>query len=192
MKHTISVIYGSVRADRVGIKAAQYLEKQLLARNHKVHFIDPMVYQLPLLDKMYRQYEKGQAPENLQKLADLFTASDGFLIVSGEYNHSVPPALKNLLDHFQREYYFKASAIATYSAGIFAGVRAALHLRTILGELGMPAISSMQPFPQVHKAFNDKLQAVQEITDKSTSKFLDEFEWYMQALKVQREKGLPW
>jgi NAD(P)H-dependent FMN reductase len=50
MEKTISIIYGSVRTDRQGIKAAKYLEKKLLEKNIKVNFIDPLEYQLPLLD----------------------------------------------------------------------------------------------------------------------------------------------
>ncbi|MFO8148209.1 MAG: NAD(P)H-dependent oxidoreductase, partial [Gillisia sp.] len=85
---TISLIYGSVRTEREGIKAARYLEKKLQERNFNVHFIDPMEYNLPFLDKMYKEFESGTAPENMEKLAQKFKDSDGFLIVTGEYNHS--------------------------------------------------------------------------------------------------------
>jgi len=101
-KLTISILYGSVRTDRHGIKAAQYLEKKILNRGHNVFLIDPIINQLPFLDKMYKEYPKDEAPENLEKIASSFRASDGFLVVTGEYNHSIPPALKNLLDHFQQ------------------------------------------------------------------------------------------
>jgi NAD(P)H-dependent FMN reductase len=188
---TISLIYGSVRTDRQGIKAAKYLEKKLLPKDIKVNFIDPLEYQLPLLDKMYKEYKSGTAPEVMEKLAKLLNASDGFLIVTGEYNHSIPPALKNLLDHFEKEYYFKPSAIASYSSGSFGGVRAAIHLRVILGELGMPAISSMLPFPFVSDVFNSNLVPKNERIESSTARFLDEFIWYMEALKNQRQMGVP-
>lgn len=192
MGTTISLIYGSVRSERIGIKAAKYLEKKLLERKIKVNFIDPQEYQLPFLDKMHKEYSKGTAPEPLEKLSNLFNQSDGFLIVTGEYNHSIPPALKNLLDHFQSEYYFKPSAIASYSVGHFGGVRSAVHLRVILGELGMPAISSMLPFPGVGQLFDDNLVPKTEMVDKSTARFIDEFLWYIEALKNQREQGTPY
>jgi NAD(P)H-dependent FMN reductase len=189
---TISIIYGSVRTNRQGIKAAKYLVGKLKVRNIKVNFIDPLEYQLPLLDKMYKEYKPGTAPEPMEKLSKLLNASDGFLIVTGEYNHSIPPALKNLLDHFQSEYYFKPSAIASYSAGSFGGVRAAVHLRVILGELGMPAISSMLPFPVIGELFDDKLVPKDERIESSTARFLDEFVWYLEAFKNQRQKGIPY
>jgi NAD(P)H-dependent FMN reductase len=189
---TISLVYGSVRSDRQGIKAAKYLEKKLKERDIQVHFVDPVKYQLPLLDKMYKEYASGTAPETMEKLAQLFNASDGFLIVTGEYNHSIPPALKNLLDHFQQEYFFKPSAIASYSAGSFGGVRAAVHLRVILGELGMPAISSMLPFPEIGNLFDTNLVPKTRHMESSTARFLDEFVWYLEAFRKQREIRMPY
>ena len=104
----------------------------------------------------------------------------------------MPPALTNLLDHFQKEYYFKPSAIASYSIGSFGGVRAAVHLRVILGELGMPAISSMLPFPLIGNLFNDDLIPKNERIESSTNRFIDEFVWYTEAFKRQRETGVPY
>ena len=192
MELTVSLIYGSVRSDRQGIQAARYLEKKLQAKNIKVHCIDPLEHRLPLLDKMYKEYSPGSAPEMMEQLANRLQASDGFLMVTGEYNHSVPPALKNLLDHFQREYYFKPSAIASYSSGSFGGVRAAVHLREIAGELGMPSIASVLPFPRIADLFDANLVPGNQYTAPSTDRFLEEFVWYMKALKRQRETGVPY
>lgn len=187
-----ALLYGSVRDDRQGIKAAKYLNNQLKGRGHTVHFIDPLEYQLPMLNKMYKEYKNGDAPEIIEKLASKLREADGFVVVTGEYNHSIPPALKNMLDHYQKEYFFKPSAIVSYSAGRFGGVRAAVHLRVILAELGTPSIPSLLPIPKVGKAFTEDGKAVEEFTDKSTKRFLDEYEWYLKALKTQRALGLPY
>jgi NAD(P)H-dependent FMN reductase len=128
----------------------------------------------------------------MENLAGLLEESDGFLIVTGEYNHSIPPALKNLLDHFQSVYYFKPSAISSYSVGSFGGVRAAVHLRVIAGELGMPAISSMLPFPLIGDLFNEDFIPKNKQIESSAERFLDEFEWYTEAFKRQRETGVPY
>jgi len=192
MQLTVSLIYGSVRSDRQGIKAARYLEGKMEERGVKVHFIDPLEFNLPLLDKMFKEFSPGTAPEPMERLAQYFNESDGFLIVTGEYNHSIPPALKNILDHFQSEYFFKPSGIASYSAGTFGGVRAAVHLRVIVGELGMPAISSILPFPQIGSLFDDNLVPLNPRIESSTSKFIDEFIWYIKALKNQRAEGVPY
>ena len=192
MKPVISIVYGSVRSERQGIKAARYLEKKLNERDVTVHFIDPMEYKLPLLDKMYKEFPEGKAPEPMEAIAKKFRESDGFLIVTGEYNHSIPPALKNILDHFQSEYLFKPSAIASYSAGSFGGVRAAVHLRVILAELGTPSISSVQPFLKVQDLFDENLIPKTDMIKKSVDRFLDEFFWYVEALTHKRKKdGTP-
>lgn len=189
---TTTLLYGSVRSERQGIKAARYFHEQLKNRGHKVHFIDPLENPLPLLDKMYKEYEPGEAPSIMEKIATQLKESDGFVIVTGEYNHSLPPALKNILDHFQKEYFFKPSAIVSYSAGRFGGVRAAVHLRVVLAELGTPSISINQAIPHIAKAFTDDGQPLEDYINKSSKRFLDEYEWYLKALKSQREKGLPY
>lgn len=191
MNPVISLLYGSVRSGRQGIKAAKFLEKRLKERDVDVRFIDPLEYQLPFLDKMYKEFDEGTAPEPMEAIANHFRESDGFLVVTGEYNHSIPPALKNMLDHFQSEYLFKPSAIACYSAGSFGGVRAAVHLRVILAELGTSSISSMQPFPGVQDLFDENLVPKNDRIEKSVSRFLDEFLWYVDALKVKRQAGTP-
>src|SRR3954462_3622286 len=145
----IVVFVGSVRSDRQGIKAARFVRRSLAARGHDITIVDPMELQLPLLDRMYKEYERGKAPAALENLATLYRAADAFVVVSGEYNHSIQPALSNLLDHFLEEYFFRPSAIVCYSGGSFGGVRAAMQLRAMLGELGMPPISSIFPVPKI-------------------------------------------
>ena len=99
-----AVLYGSVRTERKGIRAACFVVRQLERRGHATTLVDPLELRLPLLDRMYKEYPKGAAPPELERLAALYRAVDGFVIVSGEYNHGIPPALKNLLDHFLEEY----------------------------------------------------------------------------------------
>src|SRR5690606_23626397 len=101
MAHNISIIYGSVREHRQGIKAARFFEKQINDRGHKTILIDPKDFDLPMLNKMYKEY-KGQAPEKMEKLAEILRHSDGYLIVSGEYNHSMTSELQYLHEHSRR------------------------------------------------------------------------------------------
>jgi len=184
----IVVFYGSVRSARQGIKAARFIAAQCHARGHSVHLVDPLDHPLPLLDRMYKEYRTGEAPDVLQRLADLVAPADGYIVVSGEYNHTVPPALSNLMDHFLEEYFFKPSAIVCYSAGSFGGVRAAMTLRAMLAEMGMPSIPSLLPVPRVQSAFDDDGTPDDETWYKRADRFLDEFEWYATALKLARER----
>ena len=181
------VVYGSARQQRQGIKVARFVSNTLEERGHTVTLIDSEQYKLPLLDRMYKEYDAGAAPANMTAISEALTAADGFVIVSAEYNHSIPAALKNLLDHFQREYLYKPSAIVTYSAGPFGGVRALVNLRAILAELGTPSIPSAFPVSHVHKAFDDNGNAVEASYKNRIVKFLDEYEWYADALRCKRK-----
>lgn len=187
-----AVVYGSVRSKRQGIKYARFVQAQLVARGHDVSLIDPLSYPLPLLDKMFKEYPEGTAPTPLPELAAIIRAADGFVIVSGEYNNGIPPALKNLLDHFLEEWFWRPSAIACYSAGPYGGVRAAMQLRATLAELGMPSIPSIQPMPKVQDQFDDDGTPRDPAHVRRIGRFFAELEWYAAALKEARQHGTPY
>ncbi|WP_375454540.1 NADPH-dependent FMN reductase [uncultured Methylobacterium sp.] len=186
------VILGSVRADRQGLRVARFLIAQLEARGCEAPLVDPMVLQLPLLDRMYKEYPKGEAPPVLEGLATLYARADAFVVVSAEYNHAIPPALSNTLDHFLEEYFWRPSAICCYAAGPFGGVRAAMQLRAMLGELGMPSIPALLPVPRVGEALDEAGTPTEDRLAKAAERFLDELAWYAEALKAQRRKGTPY
>lgn len=192
MSLNLVLIYGSVRSERQGIRAARFVERRLSARGHAVTFIDPLEYRLPLLDRMYKEYPKGSAPEPLERLAALYRAADAFVIVTGEYNHGVPPALVNLLDHFLEEYFWRPSAIVSYSAGMFGGVRSAVVMREMVAELGMPSMSSTLPVPKVQQAFDEEGNTSDAAWDRRFDRFAGELEWYAEAFRAQRAKGVPY
>jgi len=183
-----AVIYGSVRSQRLGIKAARFVVAKLEERGHTVTLVDPLEYELPLLDLMHNQYEKGQAPEAMEKVSQILSNADAFILVSAEYNHSEPAALKNLLDHYQSEYKHKPTGVVTYSKGPFGGVRALITLRALLAELGTPSIPSAFPISNIGEAFDDDGKALVAAYDRRIKRFLDEFEWYANALKRAREQ----
>jgi NAD(P)H-dependent FMN reductase len=189
---TIPVLLGSVRRDRMGIRAARLIVEALRTRGHQPVLVDPMELQLPLLDLMYKEHPKGQAPEPLERLAGLYRRADGFMIVSGEYNNGIPPALKNLLDYFLEEYFWRPSAIVCYSAGQFGGVRAAMQLRMTLAELGMPSIPSLFPIPRIGQALAEDGTAQTEATGHYLDRFLGEFFWYARAFRRERAAGTPY
>ncbi len=194
----VAVLLGSVRSERMGDRAAKWAIAQLEARGHEAVLVDAAELKLPLLDKMWKEIKKdplakyAKLQEKLQPLAKLYARADGFCIVSAEYNHSMPPGLTNLIDYFLEEYFFRPSAIVCYSATPFGGVRAAMQLRALLAETGMPSIPSVQPIPAIENALSeDGVALTQELAEKS-GKFFDEFEWYMRAFKAERAKGVPY
>ena len=188
----VPVIYGSVRTARQGIRAARFVVGQLEKRGIKAVLVDPMERQLPLLDRMYKEFPKGQAPPVMEALSQLFKAADGFAIVSGEYNHGIPPALKNLLDHFLEEYFWRPAAITTYSGGRWGGAHAAMQLRMSLAEMGMVTTPTLFQIPSVQNAFDTNGVPADPATEKYSAEFFDEFVWYMEALRDRRKTGTPY
>jgi NAD(P)H-dependent FMN reductase len=164
----------------------------LKAAGHEAIVVDPLGLRLPLLERTYSEYEKGEAPAGLDGLATLYRRSDGFIIVSGEYNHGIPPALKNLLDYFLEEYFWRPSGIVCYSSGQFGGVRAAMQLRMILGELGMPSIPTLLPIPRIAHALDEEGRPQQDWLGPALTEFVAEFGWYARALKQGRAGGTPY
>src|ERR1700687_2045345 len=126
MSHQILLFYGSYRSDRMGIRLAEFLVERLRRRGEAVELIDAKAVNLPMLDRMYKEYPPGEAPEQLQELARKIRDADGFVFVTGEYNWGMQPGLKNLTDHFLEEWFWRAHANPSYSAGRFSGVRSAL------------------------------------------------------------------
>ena len=183
------VIYGSYRQDRNGITAAEFVMKMGQERGHEMILIDAKHYDLPILDRMYKEMKNPS--EKHKELATYIAGAHGYVFVTGEYNHAVQPGLKNLIDHFQKEWFWKPSGIVSYSTGSFGGVRAAMNMRVILPEVGMPSIPSILPIPNVGNVTMETAVENERLV-KSATKFFDELIWYVNAFAAQREKGVPY
>src|SRR5213592_885987 len=170
----IALIVGSVRRDRQGIKVARWMEKKLRGRNHLVLFIDPLELKLPLLDRMYK--EMTNPSKELTDLRYKINDAEGYMAVTPEYNRSTSAAMKNTLDYFLEEYFFKPSAIVSYSPGMFGGVNAAQQLRLVFAELGAPSIPSAFSIPRVTNTFSEKGDLLDDTYEKRVTRFMAEFE----------------
>ncbi|GAB5467672.1 MAG: NADPH-dependent FMN reductase [Rhodospirillales bacterium] len=182
----ILLVYGSVRRERVGIRLAHHLARAVEARGHRASLADPLEIDLPLLDRMFKEYAPGTAPEPMARMAGLIAAADAVVVISGEYNHGIPPALKNLLDHFLEEWFGRPAGIATYSPGRFGGVRAAMQLRMTLAELGMPTMPTLLPVPGIAQVLDEAGRSEAQWLTDQTGRFLDELTWWARAAKAER------
>lgn len=194
MTDRILVFYGSYRRDRQGIRLADYCVRQLAERGAEVELIDAQAVGLPMIDRMYKEYLEGEAPEVLETLAGKIRAADAFLFVVGEYNWSVQPGLKNLTDHFLEEWFWRPAAIASYSAGRYGGVRAALAWRDILGEMGMVVVSSTIAVGPVLDTLDESGHPAGSggpSLEKQFPRFADDLAWWTAAAKAQRERVVP-
>jgi len=194
MPDNILVFYGSYRSDRMGIRLADFIVKGLRARGANVDFIDAKAVGLPMLDRMYKEHPKGQAPEALETLAGKIRAADAFVFVTGEYNWGVQPGLKNLTDHFLEEWFWRPAAIASYSAGRFSGVRAGTAWHSILSEMGMVVVSStlaVGPISQTLDAQGEPTGDAGASLARAFPRWADDLAWWTNAARVQRATHAP-
>jgi NAD(P)H-dependent FMN reductase len=194
MSHRILAFYGSYRSDRMGIRLAQFTIERLRRRGEEVELIDAKAVGLPMLDRMYKEYPKGGAPEVLERLAGKIRDADGFLFVTGEYNWGVQPGLKNLTDHFLEEWFWRPAAIASYSAGRLSGARAASAWHGTLSEMGMVVISStiaVGPIAQALSADGEPIGESGKALERAFPRFADDLMWWVEAAKEQRQRKAP-
>jgi NAD(P)H-dependent FMN reductase len=194
MSNRILVLYGSYRSDRMGIRLAHFIVEGFSARGDDVELIDAKAIGLPMLDRMYKEHPKGHAPAALEKLAGQIRDADGFVFVTGEYNWGMQPGLKNLTDHFLEEWFWRPAAIASYSAGRFSGVRAALAWHGTLSEMGMVVISSTIAAGPISQTLSEDARPIGEggkALAHAFPRFADDLAWWMEAAKAQRARKKP-
>lgn len=194
MADRILVFYGSYRRDRQGIRLARYLVHALADRGADAELIDAQAIGLPMLDRMYKEYPAGEAPSALETLAGKIREADAFVFVTGEYNWGVQPGLKNLTDHFLEEWYWRPAAIASYSAGRFAGARAGLAWHGTLSEMGMVVVSSTIAVGGIGHALDAEAQPIGDggaALDRAFPRFADDLSWWTDAARAQRARRAP-
>jgi NAD(P)H-dependent FMN reductase len=194
MANRILVFYGSYRSDRMGIRLADFVVAGFRARGDDVELIDAKAVGLPMLDRMYKEHPKGEAPPALEALAGKIRSADGFIFVTGEYNWGIQPGLKNLTDHFLEEWFWRPAAIASYSAGRFSGARAATAWHGTLSEMGMVVTSAtiaVGPISQTLSAAAEPTGEGGKALVHSFPRFADDLSWWVEAAKAQRAKTPP-
>jgi NAD(P)H-dependent FMN reductase len=194
MSNQILVFYGSYRSDRTGIRLAEFMVERLRRRGDDVELVDAKAINLPMLDRMYKEYPKGEAPAALEQLARKICSADGFVFVTGEYNWGVQPGLKNLTDHFLEEWFWRPGAIVSYSAGRLSGARAATAWHGTLSEMGMVVISStiaVGPIGQTLSVEGEPTGEGGKALEGAFPRFADDLAWWVEAAKAQRQRKPP-
>jgi chromate reductase len=172
MKNTYHfvAISGSLRKESYNTMALKALQKA--APEHiiiqQLSIIDVPMYNFDLHEKVF--------PESIEKLCAAIKTADGLIIVTPEYNYSIPGALKNVIDflskHPSNPIDQKAVGIVSASPSLLGGVRAQYHLRQIL-----VAINAMtMNIPEVViTEVNTKFDKTGNLTDETTKEFLKKF-----------------
>lgn len=180
----VTVVSASVRDDRVGRTIADWAVSRTRAGDVDVSLIDLAEVQLPD-DRLLQP--GGSGPTSIAARID---ASDGFVIVTPEHNHSYPASLKRAIDWHYREWMFKAATVVSY--GAHGGRIATEHLRGVLAELHVATTRSTvgltTPWNDVGPAGFDAPAGV----EGDLARALAELTWWASALRQARaERPLP-
>ena len=165
----ILVFAGSIRSGALSAKLAAAAAKEIAMLDTEVTALSLADYPLPIYDGDL-EVSKG-VPENATRLAKIIIANQGVFISTPEYNHSLPPLLKNTLDWISRikhtgtvPYRHKIYAMGATSDGRFGGARAIIDLRKVIStSLGGLVIPSRIEVPMAQHAFDESGELIEEI-----------------------------
>ena len=190
-KPKIGVIIGTTRERRFGDKPARWILDAASRRaDLNVEMVDLRDHPLPLFDEAAGPAMAPPENEVALRWGEKVAEFDGYVFVTAEYNHGIPGALKNALDHAYPEFNRKPAAFVGY--GGVGGARAVEQLRLVCVELQMAPIRSavhigMEPLLGV-------LQGGKELADfgflnESAEETIDDLTWWTRTLKAGRAKG---
>jgi NAD(P)H-dependent FMN reductase len=180
-KLNLPVLLGTNRKLRNSIFPARWLVGEMQKRpDIQTRLFDVAEFALPHDD--YGQEIKDQFPE----WRDAIIQADGLVIVTPEYNHGYPGALKAVLDLLLKEYIHKAVAFVGVSAGPWGGTRVIEAMLPMARELGLAVTFTDLNFPKVQTVFDAQGKLLDAAFEKRAAAFLDELVWMSRVLRWGR------
>jgi chromate reductase len=161
-KPKILAFAGSTRTDSYNKKLVKISSTGATEAGADVTVIDLRDFPMPLYDENLEQ--KDGLPSSARKLKDLMLTHQGFLISSPEYNSSISAVFKNTIDWASRKsegeiplacFKNKIAGIMSASPGGLGGLRGLVHVRSILGNIGVIVMPDQIAIAQAHEAFNE-------------------------------------
>ena len=188
----LAIVVGSTREHRVTPRLAAWVEKAAKAQvaDHDWQLVDLRDFDLPMMIEPLPPMA-GQRPElsdGTKRYLEAMGAADGYIIVTPEYNHGMPAALKNAIDLL--DYQLMKKPVAIVSHGVVGGARANEQLRLVVNSnLGaLPISNSLTFYGKVDELINEQgvLGDGQEVNAKALHGVIENIVWYAQALKNAR------
>ena len=185
----IGIVVASVREGRRGEAFGRWIHALVAERpNIRPVLLDLKEWPLPAygLRDSPMAAERTYAPGTLERRwADQISALDGFVIVTPEYSHGYPGALKNVLDHLYAAWNYKPVGFVSYG-GFAAGARAVEQLRLVAIELRMVPIRDEVNLRLIGLAVDEDAFPSDELYLKRATAMIDELLWWTQVMKEAR------
>jgi NAD(P)H-dependent FMN reductase len=136
-KPILQIIIASTRPGRVGLPVGKWFEQCAIDHGtFAVQVADLAEIDLPFLDEPNHPSQQKYTKQHTKDWSARIAASDAFVFVMPEYNHSFTAPLKNAIDFLVKEWAFKPVGLVSYG-GISGGIRAVQALKTVLSGLRM-------------------------------------------------------
>ena len=167
----VTIILGTGREGSKSEKVANFVVEEAKNFGFEVEYIK-------VKDWLDKPFTGGMSEEKRNKMSEILNNSQGFIIVSPEYNHSFPGELKLFLDEFYEEFNHKPVGICGVSVGKLGGARMIESLRLVLIEFMMIPLrnavyfSNVQNFDKEKESYKEFLKAM-----------FEELKFYIEKLK---------
>ncbi len=192
----LQVIVGSTRPTRAADKVTPWVTREAtLHEAFETEVLDLRDWPLPMFGEHMGSIGDPQDPsysgEVVRRWNRKIAEADAYLVVTPEYNHSIPGELKNAIDSVFVSFAFRNKPMAAvgYSAGVGGGIRAIEHLVQIAVEVEAVPLRSTVVLPFVDKAFDENGQPTDPATVVSLQITLDDLAWWAAALHAARAAG---
>ncbi|PIX96701.1 MAG: hypothetical protein CO126_11480 [Hydrogenophilales bacterium CG_4_9_14_3_um_filter_63_34] len=177
----VLIFAGSTRRESFNRRLAQVAARQVAATGAQATLLELADTPLPLYDGDLEA--SSGLPDNALKLKKIFIAHDAFILVSPEYNSSIPPLLKNTIDWVSRPlpeqsgyvpFSGKPAALLSASPGNLGGLRGLRHLREVLTELQMIVLPKQVSLSAANHAFDSEGQLTDAATHRRLADLVEE------------------
>jgi NAD(P)H-dependent FMN reductase len=123
---------------------------------------------------------------NGRSFADRIGEADAFIVITPEYNHGYPGALKAAIDSVKQEWYAKPVGFVSYG-GVSGGLRSVEQLRVVFAELHMVSVRETVSFHRARGEFNEGGEPrYPEAVNPAADALLDQLAWWATALRQAR------
>jgi NAD(P)H-dependent FMN reductase len=192
----LQIIIGSTRPTRAADKVAPWVIDRAIAHSaFDVEVLDlrdwPLTIFAEHLGTIGDFNDPTYSDPAVRRWNHKIKEADAYLVITPEYNHSVPGVLKNAIDNVFVSFAFRNKPVVTvgYSGGVAGGVRAIEHLAQIAIEAELVPLRAAVVIPQVAEAFDEAGQPLNPVTDISLGVALDDLAWWSAALERARASG---
>jgi NAD(P)H-dependent FMN reductase len=190
----LAIIVGSTRQGRYTDKLAKWVLNSAAAHQDvTAELLDLKDYPMPFFDEPAspRFNQDRHIHEVAKKWLDKLQAKEAYIIVTPEYNHSIPGVLKNALDYI--DWQLSKKPFAVVSHGSTGGARAIAHLKGIISEIRAVVIPTNLAYTRrVSETIDEQGNLSEELASQdrgpqtALNNLLDELKWYSDALVAAR------